>query len=410
MKKFFLCFSFVIISTTNSLLAQTKTGLDVLIESDFQQLNGLRVGLIINQTAVSRDGRHIIDLLKSRDDLQLMAVFGPEHGIWGRAEAGEKIKSAKLDSLGIPVYSLYGIPRATPAAMFENLDALVFDIQDVGTRFYTYISTMSKTMAAAATFGLRYFILDRPNPVGGKIVEGPVLEPALRSFVGIHPIALRHGMTVGELGKMFKGEGWLKSDKPLQLTVIKMENWQRSMLFENTGLSWVPPSPNMPVTDTALLYCGMGLLEATNVSEGRGTRAPFQKFGAPWLDNEKLIDLLTSTAIKSVRLQPVTFTPVDIPGMATNNKYSGKLCRGVEVSLLDAANFHSVKFGLTVLTLLQHNYPKEFKLKEKWLLKLSGKHDLAAQIRRGEKPEIIMAAWERDLRKFIAKRAKYLIY
>lgn len=410
MKNILIYLTVIIAVLANFLQSQTKTGLDVLVESEFQQLQGLRLGIIINQTAVSRNGIHLIDLLKSREDLQLAAIFGPEHGIYGRAEAGKKIKSAQLDSLGIPVYSLYGITRSPSDSMFQNIDALVFDIQDVGTRFYTYISTMSKTMQAAAAFGLKYFILDRPNPVGGEIVEGPVLEPELRSFVGIHPIALRHGMTVGELGKMFLGEGWLKQIQPLDLTVIKMQNWQRTMLYENTGLSWVPPSPNMPVTDTAILYCGMGLLEATNVSEGRGTRSPFQKFGAPWLENHKLISLILAAGIKNVRLQPVTFTPVDIPGMATNNKYSGELCRGVELSLLDATNFKSVHFGITLLTILQKHYQEKFKLKENWLRKLAGKKNLAKAIRQGKSATNIIAGWEPDLKKFLKKRSKYLLY
>ena len=390
--------------------SQVKTGLDVLIATKFEAIRGLRVGVITNQTAVSAGGTHIVDVLRSAPDVQLKAIFGPEHGVSGKNEAGDAIESSDEDSTAIPVYSLYGVTRTPTAAMFENLDALIFDIQDVGTRFYTYISTMNNTMEAAAAYGKKYIVLDRPNPVNVVMVEGPVLSPEHKSFVGIQPIALRHGMTVGELATMFNEEGWLKAGKKVDLTVVKMQGWERPMFFEETGLSWIPPSPNMPTTETALIYCGIGLIEATNLSEGRGTKAPFKQFGAPWLDAQLLIDELQKQDISGVRLRAVKFTPVDIPGMATNNKYDKQQCNGIQISVMDAQKFHSVALGLQVLTLLQKHYAEKFELKPKWLNKLTGQGGIAEAIRSGEAAKTIMGRWNDDLQKFSQKRANYLLY
>ncbi|KAA3619623.1 MAG: DUF1343 domain-containing protein [Calditrichaeota bacterium] len=409
MKKVLTLVSIIILCVNYGFAGQAKTGLDVLKANEFKSLHGLRIGVITNQTAVDFHGTHIIELFKANENVQLTAIFGPEHGVFGKAEAGKKIAST-TDSTKIPVYSLYGITRSPTADMFKNIDALVFDIQDVGTRFYTYISTMCKTMEAAAEFGVKYIVLDRPNPIGGLIVEGPVLDPELKSFVGIQPIALRHAMTVGELATMFNEEGWLQAGKKVDLTIIKMQDWQRHMHFEDTGLSWIPPSPNMPTTQTALLYCGMGLIEGTNFSEGRGTRAPFQKVGAPWLDANILIARLKEQNIQGIRLKPVRFTPIDIPGMATNNKYSGEICQGIEVSILDAANFKSVEFGFKLLTSLQELYPQHFELKPRRLNKLSGQNWVANAIKDGRTSEQMIASSQGDLHKFEKIRKKYLLY
>lgn len=410
MKKTLFVSLCLFLSVSLHALGQVKTGLDVLIATNFEAVRGLRVGVITNQTAVSGDGKHIIEVLRTAPDVELTAIFGPEHGVFGKNEAGEAVESSEGDSIKIPVYSLYGITRKPTAEMFKNIDALLFDIQDVGTRFYTYISTMNNTMEAAADFGVKYIVLDRPNPVGGVVVEGPVLSPEFTSFVGIHPIALRHGMTVGELAMMFKEEGWLKSKKKLDLAVVEMQGWQRHMFFEETGLSWIPPSPNMPTTTTALIYCGMGLIEATNVSEGRGTKAPFQQIGAPWLDAKHLINELQAMKIQGVRLRPVQFTPVDIPGMATNNKYDKQQCNGIEISILNAQQFRSVDFGMKVLTLLQAHYADNFQLKPAWLRKLTGQDWIAGAIKSGDSSVRITGKWEKETGKFIQKRADYLLY
>lgn len=385
------------------------TGLDVLVQDDFFPLKGKRVGIITNHTAVNRDGVHIVTLFHQTDNVQLAALFGPEHGIQGQTEAGVEINTARDGEKGIPVYSLYGAALKPTPEMLTGLEALVFDIQDVGARFYTYISTMSKAMEAAAEQGIPFFVLDRPNPIAGLGVEGPVLQLPYRSFVGIHPIALRHGMTIGELARMFNGEGWLENGR-VQLTVIPMHNWRRQDFFPATGLSWIRPSPNIPRPETALLYPGICLLEATNVSEGRGTQFPFEFIGAPWIKAVELADYLNRQQLPGITIEPIQFTPVDLPDMATNPKFKDQLCQGLKLSVTDPVRFRSVAFGVHLLAALQTLYPDKFVMHEERMDRLAGTGQLYRDLKQARLPADIIAAGQDELSTFIKMREKYLLY
>lgn len=387
-----------------------KTGIDGLMEKKMALLQGQRVGVITNQTGVNSHGEHIADLLHQSRGVELKALFGPEHGIRGQVEGGEKIQTEVDAKTGVPIYSLYGKTRKPTPDMLKGLDWLIFDIQDVGARFYTYISTMSLAMEAAAEQGVKFMVLDRPNPITGTLVEGPVLDPQFRSFVGIHPIPLRHGMTVGELAHLFNEEGLLANGIKADLTVIKMENWRRNMWYEETGLPWIKPSPNMPTPHTALLYPGMALLEATNVSEGRGTSKPFENIGAPWIDADQLLKRLQSYALPGISIQPTTFIPKDIPGVAMNPKYERQTCYGLLLKVTNPHVFKSVAFGIHLLCTLQQLYPDQFTMSEKGMTRMTGQAWIRQAILNGRTPESIIARWSSQLQKFLKIRKKYLLY
>jgi len=405
-----IMFSFSSCQTQNALNGAVRTGLDVLIDHHFQELSGKNIGLVTNHTAIARNGEHAIDILFKARDVNLVALFGPEHGLRGRNEAGAHLNSGIDQKTGLPVFSLYGDNKKPTAEMLRGIDALVFDIQDIGTRFYTYISTMSLAMEAAAENDIEFYVLDRPNPIGGTIVEGPVLDPAFKSFVGIHPIALRHGMTIGELATMFNEEGWLKDGAHAKLQVIPIEHWHRDMFFDKTGLIWVKPSPNMVSLQTALLYPGMGLLEATNVSEGRGTEHPFEQIGAPWIDAEKLANRLNALHLSGIRIDTTSFTTRDMPGMATNPKYEGLKCHGLKLTVTDKSSFQSVLFGIHLLCSIRDLHPDKFKLKERWMKLLTGTTHVYNGLKDGLPAEEIAAEWQDDLKQFHQKRKKYLLY
>jgi uncharacterized protein YbbC (DUF1343 family) len=388
--------------------AMVESGLDVLESQGFELLRGKRVGLITNQTGIDRRGTHVADLLFDAEGVELTTLFGPEHGIRGQAD--EKIPHGKDPKTGLPIYSLYSDTRKPTPEMLQNVDVLVFDIQDIGTRFYTYISTMSLAMEAAAEQGIEFVVLDRPNPIGGVAVEGPVLDLRYRSFVGRHPIALRHGMTVGELATMFNSEGWLEGGVQAKLTVVKMRGWQRDMFFEETGLPWVRPSPNMPNVDAALLYPGVALLEATNFSEGRGTTRPFELVGAPWIDSGELIRKLQSYAMPGISFKDTSFVPVDMPGFRMNPKFEGELCQAVLFRLTDRHAFRPVTFGIQLLSALQELYPQHFVMRDKAMARLSGVDWVREWILDGRSPEEIVANWQEELERFEELRRRYLLY
>jgi len=399
---------------------QVLTGLDVVAANGFAEFRGKRIGIITNPTGVDRHGRHIADLFHHARGVELVALFGPEHGIRGQAEAGQKVGTSVDSATGLPVYSLYDATRKPAQEMLKGLDALVFDIQGVGARFYTYISTMALAMEAAAEAGIEFYVLDRPNPIGDR-VEGPLLRPERRSFVGIHPIALRHGMTAGELAQMFLGEGWLRtsasnsSERHRQrnywhkLHVIPMQNWKRGELYNETGLRWIAPSPNMPSLATALLYPGICLLEATNISEGRGTTQPFQLIGAPWIDANRLASALENL-VPGIALQPVTFTPVEMPGKAMNPKFEGIECFGLQLAVTDPEKFEAVKFGTALLLTLRHQYPEHFKIAESRLARLTGTGWVGDMILAGEDLARLWARLDEDAAQFHELRKPYLIY
>lgn len=387
------------------------TGLDRLARGEIPSLNGLRIGVITNQTGRTRDGRHIADVLAENPEIHLAALFGPEHGIRGAAERGQHIGTFTDTQTGVPVYSLYGKTRKPMPEMLAGLDALVFDIQDIGARFYTYISTMALAMEAAAEAGCQFVVLDRPNPIGGHIVEGPVLDPELRSFIGIQPIPIRHGMTVGELARLFNEEGWLSGGVHAELRVITCKNWQRQMVFADYGDTWRPPSPNIPTPAAAILYPGMALIETLqNFSEGRGTRTPFEVVGAPWLESGKIIDKLRGSGLKGVRFEETEFTPVDLPGMATHNKFDGEKCRGIRFFVEDPGALYAVRLGFHLLAALVEQHGQRLKFRGTSMDRFSGQKWIFPALLRGTPADTLIARWQPKLRTFLKLRQKYLLY
>ncbi len=331
---------------THPVTAETVvlTGIDVLEREGFKQLRGRNIGLITNQTGINRAGVSNIQLLHAARDVNLVALFNPEHGLFGKLDT-ELIEDSAHPGTGIRVFSLYGSNRKPTAEMLAGIDTLVFDIQDIGTRFYTYISTMGHAMQAAAENGVRFVVLDRPNPINGVDVSGPVLDEGRQSFVGFHRLPVRHGMTIGELALMFRAE--LALD--LELEVVPLEGWHRTDFFDATGLPWVNPSPNMRSLTEALLYPGIGLLETTNLSVGRGTETPFELFGAPWLDGDMLARELNRLALPGVSFTPIRFTP-------TASKFEGELCQGVGIRITDREQFEPLRTGLEIALQLRRLY------------------------------------------------------
>jgi uncharacterized protein YbbC (DUF1343 family) len=371
------------------------TGIDVLKRDGFRALKGRRIGLVTNHTGVDRAGHSTIDLLHQAEGVKLVALFSPEHGIRGQVD--KLVSDSKDDKTGLPIYSLYGKRRRPSPEQLAGIDTLVFDIQDIGCRFYTYITTLGYLLETAAEHKLKVVVLDRPNPIGGVAVEGPILDKTLESFVGYHPLPVRHGLTVGELARLFNRERNINAD----LEVIKMEGWQRDMLFDETGLLWVNPSPNMRSLAAALLYPGIGLLETTNVSVGRGTDRPFEMIGAPWLDGRKLAAALTQAKVPGVRFVPVRFTP-------TSSVHAGKEIGGVQIFLDDWRKFSSLDTGITVACALRKLFPKDWE-DERYLRLLAHPPTLEA-LRRGDSPRDIRGFWQTDLKAFLKIRREYLLY
>lgn len=388
------------------------TGAEQLVERGGAQLAGQRVGLLTNPTGVLPDLRHLVDVLhdsasgNASGNVNLVAVFGPEHGFRGAAPAGQSGGSFRDPATGLPVYDTYQKRGQELAAIFTRagVDTVVFDIQDVGARFYTYIWSMFDAMEAAALAGTRFVVLDRPNPVTGTRAEGPVLRPAYATFVGRQPIAQRHGMTAGELALLFNGEFLPQTiGRRVELEVVELRGWRRDMWWEETGLPWVLPSPNMPTVDTAVVYPGTCLLEGTNLSEGRGTTRPFELLGAPWIDH-RLAAALNAADLPGVAFREAWFQP-------TASKYAGQTAGGVQVHVTDRDAFDPIRTALTILAEVKRLYPTRFAWREdRWIDKLTGSDVVRRMIDAGAEPDEVVAAWQTDLRKFEQVRARYLLY
>ena len=328
------------------------TGLDVVKADDFQLLRGLRIGVAANQTAVTSDLMHITDLFHA-NSIDIRALFAPEHGIRGEMQDGVGIASCIDQRTGIPIYSLYGDVKAPTADMLQNLDAVVFDIQDIGCRYYTFIWTMALIMQSCAEYGKKMIVLDSPNPITGNHVEGSSISPGFTSFVGMYPVPVRHGLTVGEMALYLNTEHSIGAE----LTVVPCRGLARDMWFDETGLPWVAPSPNMPTPQTALLYPGTCLIEGTNVSEGRGTSKPFKLIGAPWIDAYELAEYLNAMDLPGVAFRPVWFKP-------EFSKYNGVSCGGVQVHVLNRNEFMPVQTGLHLVHALHYLYPADFRFRD----------------------------------------------
>ncbi len=370
-------------------------GIDVLARDGFKELQNLRVGLITNHTGRDRAGRQTIDVLREAPGVKLTALFAPEHGIRGQVD--EKFSDTRDEKTGLPIYSLYGESRRPKPEQLKDLDALVFDIQDIGVRFYTYASTMGYGMEEAAKAHLPFFVLDRPNPIGGLEVDGPVADADKLSIIAYHQIPVRHGMTVGELARLFNEQRKIGCD----LRVVKMENWRRGMWLDATGQTWVNPSPNMRSLTEATLYPGVGLLETTNVSVGRGTDTPFELVGAPWLDGHKLATYLNGRNLPGVRFVPVRFTP-------RASVHKEQECGGVNLVVTDRARFRPVRTGLEMAVALRRLYPNDWKVED--YKRLLVNEDTLERVRRADEPESIERAWQPTLAEFRRARARVLLY
>jgi uncharacterized protein YbbC (DUF1343 family) len=371
------------------------TGIDVLERDNFKQLAGLRIGLVTNHTGRNREGRPTIDVLSKAPGVKLVALFSPEHGIRGLLD--DKVSDAKDEATGLPVYSLYGDTRRPKAEQLKDLDALVFDIQDIGARFYTYISTLGHILEEAAKAKLPVFVLDRPNPIGGVEVEGPIADSDKLSFISYHTIPTRHGLTIGELAQLFNKQRNIGAD----LRVIKMEGWRRWMWFDETNLTWINPSPNMRSLTQATLYPGVGLLETTNVSVGRGTDTPFEIVGAPWIQGDKLAEHLNQRGLAGVRFVPVRFTP-------KASVFKDEACGGVNVIITDRAAFRPLLTGMEMALALRKLYPNDWQVDK--YLRLLVNADTLERVKRGESAKEIVASWSVGLQEFRRARSEILLY
>lgn len=366
------------------------------IDENMELFDNKQVGLITNATGVDSNFESTIDVLNEK--VNLTTLFAPEHGIRGAAAAGDNVENEVDEKTGLPVYSLYGDTKKPTPQMLENVDVLVYDIQDVGARFYTYISTMKYAMEAAAENGKTFVVLDRPNPISGDIVQGCVLDEAYEGYVGVTEIPQRYGLTSGELAMFINQEDGIHCD----LHVIKMKNWDRSMYYDETGLqTWIMPSPNIPTVDTALLYSGTCLFEGTNVSEGRGTTKPFEIIGAPWINANELAEQMNALHLPGVFFRPTTFTP-------TTSKFKDESCNGVEIQVLDRASFDSVKTGVSLLYTIRDLYPNDFAyLENHYIDDLTG----GDYIRTGEfSPDELYDKFDRSSLAFQEKSKQYYLY
>ncbi len=374
----------------------TKTGIDVLEEQNFAPLRGKRIGLISNQTGVDSQGRRTIDVLAHAPGVKLVALFSPEHGIAGKLDTAT-IGNATDAATGLKIYSLYGDTRRPTDQMLQGLDALVFDIQGAGVRFYTFITTMGYCMEAAAKHKISFFVLDRPDPLGGEKIEGPMLDPSRISFVGYFRLPVVYAMTLGELARMFSTENKMGLD----LHVIAMKNWRRSQTYDQTGLTWIPPSPNLRTLNEAFLYPGVEILQPAGVSVGRGTDAPFEQLGAPWIHSDVLLNSLNPRQIPGVRFTAASFTPSD-------GLYKGETCAGVKLEITDRDAFDSIRVGLEIADALHRLYPERFQVTK--LMDLLASQTTVDALIAYQPPASIIASWADDLAQFRAERAKYLIY
>jgi uncharacterized protein YbbC (DUF1343 family) len=402
-----------------------KLGVEVLFEKNLDLIRGKHVGLITNPTGLDSHLDSIIDRFRAQPGVTLVALYGPEHGVRGNAQAGEYVPFYFDEHLQLPVFSLYGQTHKPPADMMTNIDeymrsfdtkhegkqvaagmmqsvdVMVFDLQDVGTRVYTYIATMAYAMQAAADAGIPFIVLDRPNPINGTAMEGPILEyPKHSSFIGLYPIPLRHGMTAGELARLFNDKFLTKK---VNLTVVPMENWSRDEWFSETSLPWVLPSPNLPTPESATVYPGQVIIEGTNLSEGRGTTKPFEFFGAPWVDGFVLAKKLNDLKLPGVKFREVWFTP-------TFSKFAAKQCGGCQLHVVDRQSYQPVATTLAILSVVKQLYGDKLEFHAEYFDKVLGNSTVREALERGESADKIVAAFQPGLDAFAKLRAPYLLY
>jgi uncharacterized protein YbbC (DUF1343 family) len=378
-----------------------RPGIEVLLSDSLHLVRGRRVGLVTNHTGVDREGRTDIDLLAERPEVELVALFSPEHGIRGEERAGAAIESGTDERTGLPIHSLYGKTRKPTPEMLEGIDVLLFDMQDIGARYYTYVSTMAKAMEAAGEAGIPFVVLDRPNPIRGDVVQGAVLDTAFSTFVGLYPVPMRHGLTPGELARMYVGAFGVEAD----LRVVPVEGWRRSMSFDETGLPWIPPSPNMPSLQSALAYPGTCLFEGTPISVGRGTDSAFQLIGAPWLEGAALAESLNAYGLTGVRFEAVTFTPTN----AGDGKFEGQEISGVRL-VAESSTYDAPRAAVAMLIETRRMSGGNWSWRERHFDRLAGSDALRLGIEAGDDLAALTASWDADDAAFEALRAPFLIY
>lgn len=385
------------------------SGIDRVVKSLPRRFHGVKIGLLIHPASVNRKLIHMKDILLKNKHIKISALFGPQHGIFGNTQDNMIEWEGFIDKkTGLQVYSLYGKTRKPTSEMLKDVEALVVDLQDVGARYYTFVWTMCFCMEACEEKGIPMIVLDRVNPIGGHLIEGPLLNPEFKSFVGLHPIPVRHGMTIGELAQYFRDKFYPKLD----ITVIPLKGWARKQWFDQTGLPWVMPSPNMPTLDTATVYPGMCLFEGTVLSEGRGTTRPFEISGAPFIDPERLLARLKEFRLKGVIFRPLYFTP-------TFNKFSGELCGGVQIHVTDREKFRPFKTAVAILIAIHELYPEidlwkkppyEYEFEKLPIDILSGSSRLRTEIEKGVPLKEMEESWIEESKKFEKMRKHYLLY
>ena len=397
---------FSITFTSIAATPQVKTGLENLLENHLDLIQGKKLGLLANQTSVDSKGRHIVDLLSEHAQI-VTVLFGPEHGFMGDVEDAVSIDDSVYNN--IQLYSLYGEFLSPTPKMLKDVDVLVYDIQDVGVKFYTYISNLFLAMHAAKRENIPIIVLDRPNPINARIVSGAITNPAFSSFVGVIPLPIRYGMTVGEIAALFNSESYGGFSLNIDLTVIPMTDYKRHMWYDETDVPWVVPSPNMPTLETAVIYPGMCLMEGTNLSEGRGTDSPFLTIGAPYINSKDWLQAIPKEVLAGVKAESVIFLPKSIPGVVTTPKYKEQKCYGLHFIVMDREKLEPIDLAVSVLCAAQKLYPDEFKM-TKYLDKLWGNEDLRAMVSEGHDYRSILQTCELGLAQFKKVRKKYLRY
>ena len=372
-----------------------QSGLDVLEAEKFAALRGKHVGIVTNHTGMDSQGHSTVEVLMHAAGMHVVALFSPEHGLAGSKD--ENVPSTKDPASGLPVYSLYGDTRRPTEAMLAGIDALVFDVQDAGVRFYTYTTTMAYCMEEAAKHNIAFFVLDRPNPLGGEIVEGPMLDAEKISFTAYFPLPVRYGLTIGELAQLFNVENKINCD----LRVIALKNWRRNYFYEDTGLRWIAPSPNLRTLNGSIVYPGLEIVQNAGVSVGRGTDTPFEKFGAPWMHGAEVAARLNERHIAGLFFTAVEFMP-------TSGLYNGQKCGGVAIRVDGARAARSMSMGLEIAALLKTLYPEHFDAEK--LLLLAGNAETVRQMQEGVPAQQIIAGWSKELQAFEQVRRKYFLY
>jgi uncharacterized protein YbbC (DUF1343 family) len=380
---------------------EVRIGVDRLADGVPTEISGRRVGLITNQTGVTRDGRSSIDVLAELDGVELVALFSPEHGIRGTAAPGERVASGVDERTGLPIHSLYGETRRPTPEMMAGIEALVFDIQDIGARPYTYIYTMALGMEAATEHGVPFVVLDRPNPINGVHIEGNLLEPEFATFVGMYPIPVRHGMTAGELARMFNDRFGIGAD----LSIVEVEGWERTVWHDDTGQPWVNPSPNIRRLDAAIHYPGTVFFEGTNLSTGRGSEMPFEQTGAPWLRADEVVNRMNALDLDGVRFERADFTPAE-PG---DGKFDGVELQGVRLVLTDRESYRPVEASLRLIATIREMHPEEFAWNVSHFDRLAGTARLRDAIDGGSL-DLVLDAWDADAARFRESRQPFLLY